>query len=140
MAQPPSPDTATVSFLEVVKKNDPLPCDKEQDIFIRYTIVGEVHRFVDLMYLVLSRGAISLQGLKRLQIGDKSVTEGEVSFKLKVSPKMAPVVQIVAYVVLPSETVIANSADFPTEKCFSNKDNRWNKGACGFHATAPVIS
>nr|XP_020444082.1 alpha-2-macroglobulin-like [Monopterus albus] len=121
MAQPPSPDTATVSFLEVVKKNDPLPCDKEQDIFIRYTIVGEVHRFVDLMYLVLSRGAISLQGLKRLQIGDKSVTEGEVSFKLKVSPKMAPVVQIVAYVVLPSETVIANSADFPTEKCFSNK-------------------
>lgn len=50
-----------------------------------------------------------------------SVTEGEVSFKLKVSAEIAPDVQIVAYAVLPSETVIAHSADFSTEKCFSNK-------------------
>uniref|UniRef100_A0A3Q1IXV1 A2ML1 protein n=1 Tax=Anabas testudineus TaxID=64144 RepID=A0A3Q1IXV1_ANATE len=50
-----------------------------------------------------------------------SVNEGEVSFKLKVSPEMAPEFQVVAYTVLPSETVIANSADFSTEKCFSHK-------------------
>uniref|UniRef100_A0A7N8WYW9 Alpha-2-macroglobulin-like n=1 Tax=Mastacembelus armatus TaxID=205130 RepID=A0A7N8WYW9_9TELE len=50
-----------------------------------------------------------------------SVTEGELSFKLKVSPEMAPLVQVVAYAVLPSETVIAKSADFSTEKCFSHK-------------------
>ncbi len=50
-----------------------------------------------------------------------SVTEGEVSFKLKVSPEMAPGVQVVAYAVLPSETVIAHSAELTTEKCFSNK-------------------
>lgn len=50
-----------------------------------------------------------------------SVTEGEVSFKLKVSAEIAPDVQIVAYAILPSETVIAHSADFSTEKCFSNK-------------------
>uniref|UniRef100_A0A671V1T9 Alpha-2-macroglobulin domain-containing protein n=1 Tax=Sparus aurata TaxID=8175 RepID=A0A671V1T9_SPAAU len=50
-----------------------------------------------------------------------SVTEGEVSFTLKASPEIAPVVQVVAYTVLPSETVIAHSADFSTEKCFSNK-------------------
>uniref|UniRef100_A0A3Q1K6H0 Alpha-2-macroglobulin-like n=1 Tax=Anabas testudineus TaxID=64144 RepID=A0A3Q1K6H0_ANATE len=50
-----------------------------------------------------------------------SVNEGEVSFKLKMSPEMAPEVQVVAYAVLPSETVIANSADFSTEKFLSHK-------------------
>lgn len=42
-----------------------------------------------------------------------------MSFKLSVSPDMAPDVQVVAYAVLPSQTVIAGSADFSTEKCFS---------------------
>lgn len=50
-----------------------------------------------------------------------SVTEGEVSFKLKMSPEMAPDVQVVAYAVLPSDSVIAHSADFTTEKCFGHK-------------------
>lgn len=50
-----------------------------------------------------------------------SVSEGEVSFKLKVSPEMAPDVRVVAYAVLPSENVIAHSADFSTEKCFGHK-------------------
>lgn len=50
-----------------------------------------------------------------------SVNEGEVSLKFRVSPDMAPDVQIVAYAVLPSENVVAHSADFSTEKCFSHK-------------------
>ena len=50
-----------------------------------------------------------------------SVTEGEVSFKLKVSPEMAPGIVVVAYAILPSETVMAHSADISTEKCFSHK-------------------
>uniref|UniRef100_A0A3Q0RXQ3 Alpha-2-macroglobulin domain-containing protein n=1 Tax=Amphilophus citrinellus TaxID=61819 RepID=A0A3Q0RXQ3_AMPCI len=50
-----------------------------------------------------------------------SVNEGEVSFKLRVSPEMAPDIQIVAYAVLPSKNVIADSSDFSTEKCFSHK-------------------
>uniref|UniRef100_A0A671WG83 Alpha-2-macroglobulin domain-containing protein n=1 Tax=Sparus aurata TaxID=8175 RepID=A0A671WG83_SPAAU len=71
---------------------------------------------------VLSRGAIVMQGLKQIEVWFAvSMTEGEVSFKLKVSAEIAPDVQIVAYAVLPSETVIAHSADFSTEKCFSNK-------------------
>ncbi|XP_078102953.1 alpha-2-macroglobulin-like [Sander vitreus] len=116
-----SPDTKTVSFLNVKKKDEPLSCDKEEDIFIRYTIVGEAQGSVDVMYLVLSRGAIVTQGVKQVEVKDKSVNEGEVSFKLTVSPDMAPDVQVVAYAILPSETVIANSADFSTEQCFSHK-------------------
>uniref|UniRef100_A0A7N8XM52 Alpha-2-macroglobulin-P-like n=1 Tax=Mastacembelus armatus TaxID=205130 RepID=A0A7N8XM52_9TELE len=97
-----SPDVKTVSSLQVKNKDKPLSCDKEEEIFIQYTIVGEAQGSVDVMYLV-------------------SVNEGEVSFKLKLSPEMAPFVQVVAYAVLPSETVIANSANFSTEKCFSHK-------------------
>ncbi|XP_032365424.1 pregnancy zone protein [Etheostoma spectabile] len=116
-----SPDTKSVSSLDVKTKDEPLSCDKEEDIVIPYTIVGEAQGFVDVMYLVLSRGAIVTQGVKRVEVKDKSVNEGEVSFKLTVSPDMAPDVQVVAYAILPSETVIAKSADFSTEQCFSHK-------------------
>ncbi|TDH15276.1 hypothetical protein EPR50_G00029330 [Perca flavescens] len=116
-----SPDSKTVSFLDVKKKDEPLSCDKEEEIFIQYSIVGEAQGFVDVMYLVLSRGAIVIQGVERAKVKRKLVNEGKVSFKLTVSPDMAPNVQVVAYAILPSETVIANSADFSTEQCFSNK-------------------
>ncbi|GLD52920.1 alpha-2-macroglobulin-like protein [Lates japonicus] len=72
-------------------------CDREDDIFIRYTVVGEKQGSVDVMYLVLSRGAIVMQGFKQVEVQDTSVNEGEV------------------------ENVIAHSADFSTEKCFSHK-------------------
>ncbi|XP_034095863.1 alpha-2-macroglobulin-like [Gymnodraco acuticeps] len=121
LAQVSSPDTKTVSFLEMKKKDKPLPCDKEEDIFIQYTVVGEAKGSVDMMYLVLSRGAIVMQGHNRIDVEDQSVNEGQMSFKLAVSPDMAPDIQVIIYAILPSETVIANSADFSIEKCFSNK-------------------
>uniref|UniRef100_A0A3B4WY74 Alpha-2-macroglobulin-like n=1 Tax=Seriola lalandi dorsalis TaxID=1841481 RepID=A0A3B4WY74_SERLL len=125
LAQRSTPDTKTISSLEVRKKDEPLPCDREETISIRYTVVGEKQASVDVMYLVLSRGAIVMQGLKKIEVQDNSggqrLTEGKVSFQLEVSPEVAPVIQIIAYAILPSETVIANRADFKTEKCFSHK-------------------
>ncbi|XP_034403946.1 alpha-2-macroglobulin-like [Cyclopterus lumpus] len=120
LLRPSTPHTKTVSFLEVKKKNNPLPCDKEEVFTIQYTVVGEAQGSVDVMYLVLTRGAIVMQGAKRVQV-QESVNEGEVTFKLMVSPDMAPDVQVVAYAVLPSENVMAHSADFSVEKCFGNK-------------------
>ncbi|XP_067363561.1 alpha-2-macroglobulin-like isoform X1 [Channa argus] len=121
LAQQVSPDTKTVSSLEVKQKDEPLSCDAEEEIFIKYTIVGESQGSVDMMYLVLSRGAIALQGHTHIEVQDKSVNEGEVSFKLKVSPDMAPELQVVVYATLPSKRVVAKSADFSTEKCFGHK-------------------
>uniref|UniRef100_A0A667ZFY2 Alpha-2-macroglobulin bait region domain-containing protein n=1 Tax=Myripristis murdjan TaxID=586833 RepID=A0A667ZFY2_9TELE len=114
LVQASTPDTASVSSLEV-KRNDetPLPCDKKEPISIKYTIAGETQSSVDVIYLV----SVSIV----FEVQDDPVTSGEVSFEVKVSPDMAPLVQVVAYAVLPSETVIAHSADFSTEKCFSNK-------------------
>uniref|UniRef100_A0A8C6P923 Uncharacterized protein n=1 Tax=Nothobranchius furzeri TaxID=105023 RepID=A0A8C6P923_NOTFU len=101
LSQPPSLDTKSVSSLKLKQRDSPLVCDKEEDMFIEYSFVHEPKGSVDVMYLVIN--------------------QGEMSFKLTVSPDMAPNVQIVAYAVLPSKNVIAHSADFDTEKCFSNK-------------------
>ncbi|XP_062242617.1 alpha-2-macroglobulin-like [Platichthys flesus] len=121
MSQPPSADTQTVSSLEVVKKTNPLSCDTKEEISIKFTVVGEKGASVMVIYLVLSRGAIIMQGFKQIEFQDLPVTEGGISFELNVHPEMAPEVQVLAYAVLPSETVIANSADFSVEKCFSHK-------------------
>ncbi|XP_034549611.1 alpha-2-macroglobulin-like isoform X2 [Notolabrus celidotus] len=119
--QPLTQDTKTISSLEVQKKDKTLACDTEEDIHIKFFVVGEAQGKADVMYLVLSRGAIVMQGSKQIEIQDKPMTEGQMSFKLRVSPEISPVVQVVAYAVLPSERVIAHSAEFTTEKCFSHK-------------------
>lgn len=49
-----------------------------------------------------------------------AVTEKEFTFKLRISSDMSPEIQVVAYAILPSQGVIAHSANFPTEKCFSH--------------------
>ncbi|XP_077578127.1 alpha-2-macroglobulin-like [Stigmatopora nigra] len=119
--QAPSIEANSVSYLVVKNKDAPIPCDKDEAVTIQYNVVGESQGFADLVYLVLARGAIVLQGAKQIVVQHKLVTEGEVTFQLKVSPEMAPDVQVVAYAVLPSAAVIAESAHFTTEKCFKNK-------------------
>lgn len=54
LAQVSSPDTKPVSYLEVKNMDKTLPCDKEEDISIQYTVVGEAQGSVDVMYLVSS--------------------------------------------------------------------------------------
>ncbi|CAJ1066029.1 Hypothetical predicted protein [Xyrichtys novacula] len=120
-AQTFTTDIKTISTLEVQKKDKPFACDAEEDIHIKYVVVGEAQGTADVMYLVLARGAIVMQGFKQVEVQDKPVTEGQMSFTLRMSPEMAPDVQIVTYAILPSETVIAHSAEFTTEKCFSHK-------------------
>uniref|UniRef100_A0A3P8PNI3 Alpha-2-macroglobulin bait region domain-containing protein n=1 Tax=Astatotilapia calliptera TaxID=8154 RepID=A0A3P8PNI3_ASTCA len=115
-SQPPSQDEKTFSSLKLKMKDKPLSCDAEEDISIQYTIVRETAVYMDVVYLVSY--CLSQLFLVCLFV---SVNEGEVSFKLRISTDMAPVVQIVAYAVLSSTNVIAHSADFSTEKCFSHK-------------------
>ncbi|KAG7235002.1 hypothetical protein INR49_003201, partial [Caranx melampygus] len=121
LAQVSTVHTKSVSSLEVKKKDGPLPCDREEEIFIHYTVVGEKQGSVHVMYLVLSRGAIIMHGFKQIEVQDQSVNEGEVSFKLTVTPDSAPHIQVLAYAALSSEIVMAHRANFSTEKCFGHK-------------------
>uniref|UniRef100_A0A096LVI2 Alpha-2-macroglobulin-like n=1 Tax=Poecilia formosa TaxID=48698 RepID=A0A096LVI2_POEFO len=121
--QPPSADTKPTSSLKIEKSKTTLLCDKEVEIAINYTFVLESQASVNIMYLVLYRGTIDRGGQTQVQVEDKpaSLNEGVVSFKLHVSPDMAPVIQVVAYAVLSNQNMIAHNAEFSTEKCFSNK-------------------
>ncbi|KAM9359111.1 alpha-2-macroglobulin-like [Symphorus nematophorus] len=121
VAERPSEDTKTISSVEVQKIDSTLHCGNEQEITIHYVIVGEAEGTVELVHLVLARGVILMQGVQQVEVKDRPVNEGEMAFRLTVSPEMAPVIQVVAYAILPSERMIAHSADFEVEKCFAHK-------------------
>ncbi|XP_076146152.1 alpha-2-macroglobulin-like protein 1 [Alosa pseudoharengus] len=121
-----SPDSASSSSLSIIddKINGALQCGKDVPITIKYTFTGETFNAdsVDVIYMVLSRGQIVHHGFAEASVkGSPPVTQGEVSFQLSVSAEMAPSVQVLAYCVLPSETVLADSKTFSTEKCFITK-------------------
>ncbi|XP_029570810.1 alpha-2-macroglobulin-like isoform X3 [Salmo trutta] len=130
LIQPTDPDSKTSSSLAIQKMENPLTCWEEVSITIQYAIVGETvpKGSVDVIYLALSRGVIVQHGHMKVTVqhgspgeGVSLTTEGEVTLKLAVVPEMAPVVQVLVYSMLPSETVIAHSMNFPTEKCFRHK-------------------
>ncbi|XP_045079332.1 alpha-2-macroglobulin-like isoform X3 [Coregonus clupeaformis] len=123
LIQPAAPDSKPSSSLAIQKMEKPLACGEEGSITIHYAIVGETvpKGSVDVLYLALSRGVIVQHGHKNVTVQQDSPAEGEVTLKLAVVPEMAPVVQLLVYSMLPSETVIAHSMNFPTEKCFRNK-------------------
>uniref|UniRef100_A0A3Q3NC22 Alpha-2-macroglobulin-like n=1 Tax=Labrus bergylta TaxID=56723 RepID=A0A3Q3NC22_9LABR len=105
MTRDVSVDSKTVSSLEVQKKEKPIPCDTVEKISVKFTIVGERQGTATFIYVV----------------SDGCSLREDMSINIRVSPEMSPDVQLVAYAVLPSEMVIAHSADFSTEKCFRHK-------------------
>ncbi|XP_041731873.1 alpha-2-macroglobulin isoform X2 [Coregonus clupeaformis] len=124
LIQPTAPHSKTSSSLDIQKMEKPLACWEEVSITIQYAIVGETvpKGSVDVIYLALSRGVIVQHGHMKVTVRHGSpVTEGEVTLKLAVVPEMAPIVQVLVYSMLPSETVIAHTMNFPTEKCFRHK-------------------
>uniref|UniRef100_A0AAZ3NU98 Alpha-2-macroglobulin-like n=1 Tax=Oncorhynchus tshawytscha TaxID=74940 RepID=A0AAZ3NU98_ONCTS len=110
LIQPAAPDIKPSSSLAIQKVEKPLACGQAVSITIRYAIVGETvpKGSVAVLYLVMILNVLE-------------VAEGDVTLTLAVVPEMAPVVQLLVYSMLPSETVIAHSMNFPTEKCFRNK-------------------
>uniref|UniRef100_A0A674CHB4 Alpha-2-macroglobulin-like n=1 Tax=Salmo trutta TaxID=8032 RepID=A0A674CHB4_SALTR len=125
LIQPTDPDSKTSSSLAIQKMENPLTCWEEVSITIQYAIVGETvpKGSVDVIYLALSRGVIVQHGHMKVTVQHGSPGEGVslITLKLAVVPEMAPVVQVLVYSMLPSETVIAHSMNFPTEKCFRHK-------------------
>nr|NP_001188334.2 uncharacterized protein LOC562067 precursor [Danio rerio] len=118
-----APDTPTFSDLSIVKLEQPLKCGTTYPVTVTYSFVGETGDYsADIIYMVMSRGVIILHGFISVQaLASDTLTKGTVTFDLSIVAKMAPVVQILVYSVLPSQTVVTGSASFDTEKCFSNQ-------------------
>ncbi|XP_051718030.1 alpha-2-macroglobulin-like isoform X2 [Ctenopharyngodon idella] len=124
LIQPAAPFNPTLSELIIENTEQPLKCDSEFTATIKYYFVGEtVEDFkTDIIYMVLSRGVIVHHGYEKVEVkSSNGVASGTMSFKLSISADLAPVVQILAYCVLPSENFVASSKNFDIEKCFKNK-------------------
>ncbi|KAG9265131.1 alpha-2-macroglobulin-like [Astyanax mexicanus] len=122
--QPATPYSPVYSEISIESLEEPIKCDSEVSVNLKYYIISESTKnySTDLIYTVISRGAIVHHGYKKVEVKEsKRLIEGRVSFKLSVVPEMAPVVQVLVYGVLPSENVIAASRGFIVDKCFTNK-------------------
>uniref|UniRef100_A0A8B9KRW7 Alpha-2-macroglobulin bait region domain-containing protein n=1 Tax=Astyanax mexicanus TaxID=7994 RepID=A0A8B9KRW7_ASTMX len=124
LLQPATPYSPVSSELSIEDLEDPIKCDSNVSISVKYYIIGEKTKnySTDLIYMVVSRGVIVHHGYEKVEVKEsRRLIEGRVSFKLSVVLEMAPVVQVLVYGVLPSENVIAASKNFNVEKCFRNK-------------------
>lgn len=72
-------------------------------------------------FFIASFGSLSALLFQHQHSVFLSVTEGSISFGVNMSPELSPALQVMAYVILPSENVIAHKADFTVTKCFHNK-------------------
>ncbi|XP_051989609.1 LOW QUALITY PROTEIN: alpha-2-macroglobulin-like protein 1 [Xyrauchen texanus] len=111
----------TRSTLTIVELKQPLKCGVTFPVTIKYSFVGETFDRVfstDIVYMVLSKGGIVQHGYKTIGMtASNAVLSGTVSFMLSVGPNLAPVVQILAYCILPSESVVADGTNVDTENC-----------------------
>ncbi|KAG7322067.1 hypothetical protein KOW79_014925 [Hemibagrus wyckioides] len=124
LPQPATYARPNANILSIDSPEVPFKCGAEIPINIIADIVDETIKSysIDLIYVVLSKGAIVHYGHENVEV-EESIAYGtaKASFKLSVHEELAPVVQVVAYAVLPSENVIAGSKNFDVEKCFRNK-------------------
>ncbi|KAM9468690.1 alpha-2-macroglobulin-like isoform 2-T2 [Clarias gariepinus] len=124
LLQPAMPYSPIFSELSIESLEEPFKCGAKIPITVNCYIVGEntANYSIDLTYMVLSKGVIVHHGLEKVEVKDSSgVRKGKISFQLLVVAELAPVVQVLAYSVLPSDHVIAASKNYDVEKCFRNK-------------------
>ncbi|XP_059370476.1 alpha-2-macroglobulin-like [Carassius carassius] len=122
--RPATPYTPSLSELIIENIEQPLKCDAEFTVTIKYYFIGETAKDfkTDIVYMVLSRGVIVHHGYEKVEVkSSNGAASGTMSFKLSVGADLAPAVQILAYCVLPSENVVGRSKTFDIEKCFKNK-------------------
>ncbi|XP_073673376.1 alpha-2-macroglobulin-like [Garra rufa] len=123
LLRPATSYTPTLSELIIENIEQPLKCDAEFTVTIKYYFVGETFEDfkTDIVYMVLSRGVIVHHGYEKVEVkSSNGAANGTVSFKLSIHADLAPAVQILAYCVLPSDNVVAGSTNFDTEKCLKN--------------------
>ncbi|NP_001410202.1 alpha-2-macroglobulin-like 2 [Danio rerio] len=122
--KPAASYTPTFSELIIENIEQPLKCGTEITATVKYYFVKETVKIfnADIVYMVLSRGVIIHHGYEKVEVkSSNAVASGTMSFKLSVGADVAPLVQILAYCVLPSENIAIHSENFHVEKCLKNK-------------------
>uniref|UniRef100_A0A8C8DNB2 Uncharacterized protein n=1 Tax=Oryzias sinensis TaxID=183150 RepID=A0A8C8DNB2_9TELE len=130
------PGPTTGGFLRVRTVEKPLRCGETEEITIQYSLESEYSPILEIIFLVsfpcsccsyvvdVVVGLLHVCGCGLcavVAIVLFLLLQGEFDFPLKVTPDMAPYIQVVAYTVLSCDKFLAHSAEFPTEECFKNE-------------------
>ncbi|XP_074834813.1 alpha-2-macroglobulin-like protein 1 [Carettochelys insculpta] len=113
------------SFLQIRSPGDVLPCDQAQQLQVDYIIareaLGNGSKSLDVVFLVVAKGAIARILHRGLDLGKGAGLKGSFSVELHVGTELAPAATVLGYVVLPDGELAAASALLNVAKCLPNK-------------------
>ncbi|XP_042307565.1 alpha-2-macroglobulin-like isoform X2 [Sceloporus undulatus] len=109
------------SYVHVESILGTLNCGHPQPIQVHYVLnPGVMEEKTVFYYLVMSKGRIVQEGTHILPI-NHGEAKGVFLLNLVVDVQSAPLAHLLVYTVLSNREVVAHSADFTVENCFSNK-------------------
>ncbi|XP_063290705.1 alpha-2-macroglobulin-like protein 1 [Pelobates fuscus] len=117
--------TLTNSFLKIQPADLPLTCHQEHQIEIDYLIrgselMGNV-KTLEVVYVVVAKGNIVLNGQMSINVNRNSVVTGTLQLPLMVTADIAPLMYMLVYTMLNNGQMSADTERFQVEKCFNNK-------------------
>ncbi|XP_015250542.1 PREDICTED: pregnancy zone protein-like [Cyprinodon variegatus] len=113
------------SFLNLKQISESFPCNSDATIKAQYIIQGTALKqgqtVVNVLYVVMSKGAVVRHGQVPVMVQPGTVNKGELSFSLSQVMKLAPVAQVSVYFVMANGEMVADSQDYPIQLCLNNK-------------------
>ncbi|CAI5768766.1 alpha-2-macroglobulin-like isoform X1 [Podarcis lilfordi] len=122
------------SYLHIERVPGTLSCGQTQTLRVHYILNSAVVKEQEMVfyYLVMAKGVIVRSGTHVLPVEHREGTaKGVFSLDLSVDMDTAPLARLLLYTILPSRELVAHSADFTVENCFTNKVNLWFSDAEG---------
>ncbi|NXU86100.1 OVOS protein, partial [Xiphorhynchus elegans] len=112
----------TNSFVRIEPLWKDLGCGQTRMITVHYVLNTEGYKSINTMnfyYVGMAKGKIVLSGEIKvnIQVGKNDT----FTIPLVVNEKMAPSLRLLVYTLHPAKELVADSVQFPVEKCFKNK-------------------
>ncbi|NXG57349.1 OVOS protein, partial [Hemiprocne comata] len=112
----------TSSFVRIEPLWRDLSCGQKRMITVHYILNTEGYKSSNTMnfyYVGVAKGKIVLTG--EIKVNIQADKNGTFTIPLVISEKMAPALQLLVYTLHPAKELVADSVQFPVEKCFKNK-------------------
>ncbi|NXU52225.1 OVOS protein, partial [Turnix velox] len=112
----------TNSFVRIEPSWKDLSCGQKRMITVYYILNTEGYKSISTMnfyYVGMAKGKIILTGEVKVNI--QAGQNGTFTMPLEVTENMAPSLRLLVYTLHPAKELVADSVQFPIEKCFKNK-------------------
>ncbi|NWU49126.1 OVOS protein, partial [Dromas ardeola] len=112
----------TSSFVRIEPLWKDLSCGQKRMITVHYVLNTEGYKSISTMnfyYVGMAKGKIVLTG--EIKVNIQADQNGTFTVPLVVNEKMAPALRLLVYTLHPAKELVADSVQFPVEKCFENK-------------------